>query len=151
MKKKILAMALVLVMVFAMLPAGVLAAPVSESAAPLTAATVGKLEPSAVAPNAKSYAVSLSGGSHGTVELLVDSPVQAGSEVYFLADPDDGYLAYIYYDGLEVDDIVYLGAEMFGFIMPANKVTLEVEFVEAEGESTASVSTTAVSAPVNMP
>ena len=134
MKKKILAMALVLVMVFAMLPAGVLAAPVSESAAPLTAATVGKLEPSAVAPNAKSYAVSLSGGSHGTVELLVDSPVQAGSEVYFLADPDDGYLAYIYYDGLEVDDIVYLGAEMFGFIMPANKVTLEVEFVEAEGE-----------------
>ncbi len=134
MKKKALAFALVLCMVIAMLPVSVFAAPVSESAAPLTAAAVGELAPAAIEPNAKSYSVSLSGSSHGTVELLVDSPAQSGSEVYFLADPDDSYLAEVYVDGIDSSEVFYLGLDTWGFIMPANKVTLQVEFVAAEGE-----------------
>ena len=134
MKKKALALLLALCMVIAMLPATVFAAPVSESAAPLTATAVGELAPASVEPNAKSYSVTLTGEGNGIVELLVDSPAQAGSEVYFAADPDDGYLAYIYCDGVNPEDLVYVGAGVYGFIMPANKVTLKVEFVAAEGE-----------------
>ena len=131
MKNKALALFLALCMVVAMLPGTVYAAaPMSK----LEPRSVGTLEGAAVAPNAKSYAVSLSGSGNGTVELLVDSPAAAGSEVYFMADPDDGYLAEIYYDGLDEDALVYVGADIFGFIMPSNKVTLEVKFVAAAGE-----------------
>ena len=134
MKKKALAFALVLCMVLSMLPVSVFAAPVSEAAAPLTATTVGELTPTAVEPNAKSYSVKISKTGKGTAELLVSSPAQAGSEVYFTADPDDGYLAYIYCDGVDPNEVVYVGADVYGFIMPSNKVTLEVQFVAAEGE-----------------
>ena len=134
MKKKALAFALVLCMVIAMLPVSVFAAPVSEAAAPLTATNVGELAPAAIEPNAKSYSVKISKTGKGTAELLVDSPAQVGSEVYFLADPDDGYLAEVYVDGIDPDEVFYLGADMWGFIMPGNKVTLQVEFVAAEGE-----------------
>ena len=137
MKKKALALALVLCMALSMLPVRIFAA--QPQAAPtggmMRPTSVGELEPAAVAPNAKSYSVSLTGSSHGTVELLVDSPAQVGSEVLFLADPDNGYLAEIYYEGLDEDALVYVGADIVGFIMPANKVTLEVEFVEAEGDN----------------
>ena len=135
MKKKALAFALVLCMVIAMLPVSVFAAPVSEAAAPLTATAVGELTPTAVEPNAKSYSVKISKTGKGTAELLVDSPAQAGSEVYFLADPDDGYLAEVYVDGIDPEEVFYLGADIWGFIMPGNKVTLNVEFVAAEGSS----------------
>ena len=134
MKKKALAFALVLCMVIAMLPVSVFAAPVSEAAAPLTATAVGELTPTAVEPNAKSYSVKISKTGKGTAELLVDSPAEKGSEVYFLADPDDGYLAEVYVDGIDPDEVFYLGADMWGFIMPGNKVTLNVEFVAAEGK-----------------
>ena len=135
MKKKALAFALVLCMVLSMLPVSVFAAPVSEAAAPLTATNVGELTPTAVEPNAKSYSVKISKTGKGTAELLVDSPAEKGSEVYFLADPDDGYLAEVYVDGIDPDEVFYLGADMWGFIMPGNKVTLEVKFVAAEGSS----------------
>ena len=135
MKKKALAFALVLCMVIAMLPVSVFAASVSERAAPLTATTVGELAPAAVAPNAKSYSVKISATGKGSAELLVSSPAQAGSEVYFQADPDDGYLAYIYCDGVDPNEVVYVGADVYGFIMPGNNVTLKVEFVAAEGKS----------------
>ena len=134
MKKKALAFALVLCMVLSMLPVSVFAAPVSESAAPLTVNNVGELAPAAIEPNAKSYSVNISKTGKGTAELLVDSPAQVGSEVYFLADPDDGYLAEVYVDGIDPEEVLYLGADMWGFIMPGNKVTLKVEFVAAEGE-----------------
>ena len=131
MKTKALALVLAICMVLALLPATATAAQPQQVMVPHT---VGELEPAAIEPNAKSYSVSLTGSSHGTVELLVDSPAKVGSEVYFLADPDDGYLAYIYCGGVDPDDVLYVGADVFGFIMPANKVTLEVEFVKAEGE-----------------
>ena len=135
MKKKVLAFALVLCMAIAMLPVSVFAAPASGRGAPVTTTTVGALEPAAVEPNAKSYSVKISKTGKGTVELMVDSPAKAGSEVYFLADPDDGYLANIYCEGVDPEDVVYLGAEVYGFVMPSNKVTLTVEFVAAEGSS----------------
>ena len=135
MKKKVLAFALVLCMVIAMLPVSVFAAPAGGRGALVTAAAVGELEPAAVEPNAKSYSVKISKTGKGTVELLVDSPAKVGSEVYFMADPDDGYLANIYCEGVDPEDVVYLGAEVYGFVMPSNKVTLKVEFVAAEGSS----------------
>ena len=134
MKQKALALALVLCMVIAMLPVSVFAAPVSVGTAPLTAAAVGELAPAAIEPNAKSYSVSLSSSGRGEAELLDSSPAKAGSEFYFMANPDDGYLAEIYYDGLAEGELVYLGADIYGFVMPANKVKLEVKFVKAEGE-----------------
>ena len=135
MKKKVLAFALVLCMVIAMLPVSVFAAPASERPALVTATAVGELEPAAVEPNAKSYSVKISKTGRGTAELMVDSPAKVGSEVYFLADPDDGYLASIYCEGVDPEDVVYMGAEVYGFIMPSNKVTLKVEFVAAQGEA----------------
>ena len=134
MKKKVLAMLLALCMVLSMLPVSVFAAqpqPVTKTA-PMKLDELPREVP-AISTQAK-YTVSLSGGSHGTTELLVSSPAASGSEVYFLADPDDGYLAYIYCAGVDPEDIVYVGADVYGFIMPAGKVTLEVEFVAAEGE-----------------
>ena len=134
MKKKVLAMLLALCMVLSMLPVSVFAAqpqPVTKTA-PMKLDELPREVP-AISTQAK-YTVSLPGGSHGTTELLVSSPAASGSEVYFLADPDDGYLAYIYCAGVDPEDIVYVGADVYGFIMPAGKVTLEVEFVAAEGE-----------------
>ena len=136
MKKNALALLLALCMVIAMLPATAFAAPAQElSSVKLIPGTVGELAPAALEPNAKSYSVSLSGGSHGTTELLVDSPAPKGSEVYFLADPDDGYLAEVYVSGIDPEDVLYLGMDIWGFIMPGNKVTIEVDYVQAEGSS----------------
>ena len=134
MKKNALAIILALCMVISMLPATVFAAHNGEQLSKLTAPeTIGKLEAAAIEPNAKSYKVSLTGGSNGETELLVSSPAEKGSEVYFLANPDDGYLAEIYFDGLDAEDFVYIGMDIWGFIMPGNKVTLEVKYVEADG------------------
>ena len=137
MKKKALALVLVLCMVLSMLPMTAFAAQPKPAPAGgmMMPTSVGKLEPAAVQPNAKSYSVSLTSSGNGDAELLVDSPAAVGSEVYFLADPDDGYLAEIYYEGLSEDALVYVGADIVGFIMPANRVKLQVKFVEAEGNS----------------
>ena len=136
MKKKALALVLALCMALSMLPVTAFAAqpkPAPEAGV-MSPRSVGELQPASVAPNASSYSVSLTGSGHGVVELLVSSPAKVGSQVYFLADPDDGYLAEIYYEGLSEDALVYVGADMIGFIMPANKVKLEVKFVKAQGE-----------------
>ena len=139
MKKKAMALVLVLCMALSMLPVTAFAAqpkPAPEAeAGVMSPRIVGELEPASVVPNAKSYSVSLTGSGNGEVELLVDSPAKAGSEVYFLANPDDGYLAEVYYEGLSDDALVYVGADVIGFIMPANKVKLEVKFVKAQGDS----------------
>ena len=136
MKNKALALFLALCMVLAMLPATANAAqPQPEAAGKMVPAAVGTLQTAAVSPNASSYRVTLTSSGKGEAELLVDSPAKVGSEVYFLANPDDGYLAEVYYEGLDEDDLVYIGADVIGFIMPANKVTLEVKFVAAQGSS----------------
>ena len=134
MKIKVLAWLLALCTVISMLPGTVSAAPVSQpDSGVMIPGAVGKLEPADVLPNAKSYTVTLSSSGNGKAELLVDSPARVGSQVLFLANPDDGYLAEIYYSGLSADDLVYMGADVIGFIMPSNRVTLQVKFVAAEG------------------
>ena len=136
MKNKALALFLALCMVLAMLPATANAAqPQTAVAGKMVPTAVGTLQTAAVAPDASSYRVTLTSSGKGEAELLVDSPAKVGSEVYFLANPDDGYLAEIYYEGLDENDLVYIGADVIGFIMPANRVTLEVKFVAAQGSS----------------
>ena len=134
MKNKALALFLALCMVLAMLPATANAAQ-PEGSGKMVPAAVGTLQTAAVSPDASSYKVTLTSSGKGEAELLVDSPAKVGSAVYFLANPDDGYLAEIYYEGLDADDLVYIGADVIGFIMPANRVSLEVKFVAAQGSS----------------
>ena len=134
MKQKVLALVLALCMVISMLPVNAFAAAAkAEDSGMMTPNAVGKLDPPSVLPNAKSYTVTLSSSGSGEARLLVSSPAPVGSQVLFLANPDDGYLAEIYYDGLDADDLVYMGADIIGFIMPSNRVTLQVKFVAAEG------------------
>ena len=137
MKKKALALVLVLCMALSMLPVTAFAAqpkPAPQTGTMMVPRTVGKLEPTAVSPNAKSYSVTLTKSGPGQAELLVSSPAKVGSVVYFLANPDDGYLAEVHYEGVTSNDMVYVGADVVGFIMPANKVKLTVRFVAAPGE-----------------
>ena len=134
MKKKALAIVLALCMVLSMLPVSVFAAQPQAvvKTAPVKLDELPRELP-AISTQAK-YTVSLSGGSHGSTELLVDSPAASGSEVYFLADPDDGYLAEVYVGGIDPEEVYYIGADTWGFYMPSNKVTIEVKYVAAEGE-----------------
>ena len=137
MKKKALALVLVLCMALSMLPVTAFAAqpkPAPQVGTMMVPRTVGELETASVSPNASSYSVTLTSSGRGEAELLVSSPAKVGSEVYFVANPDDGYLAEVYYEGLSDDALVYVGADVVGFIMPANKVKLEVRFVAAQGE-----------------
>ena len=135
MKKKALAFALVLCMVIAMLPVSVFAAQTQAAvkAAPVELDKLARELPG-VSTQA-SYKVTLTGGSHGTTELLVSSPAAAGSEVYFLADPDDGYLSEVYVSGIDPSEVFYLGFDTWGFIMPSSRVTIEVKYVAAQGNS----------------
>ena len=135
MKRKALAIALVLCMVLSMVPMTAFAAQPAPQRGVMTPGAVGTLSTAAVTPNASSYSVTLTSSGKGEAQLLVSSPAQAGSEVYFLANPDDGYLAEVYYEGLSDDALVYVGMDVIGFIMPANKVKLDVRFVPAEGSS----------------
>ena len=132
MKKKALALVLVLCMALSMLPVTAFAAqpkPAPQVGTMMVPRTVGELETASVSPNAKSYSVTLTSSGRGEAELLVSSPAKVGSEVYFVANPDDGYLAEVHYEGLSDDALVYVGGDVVGFIMPANKVKLTVKFV----------------------
>ena len=93
MKRKALAIALVLCMVLSMVPMTAFAAQPAPQRGVMTPGAVGTLSTAAVTPNASSYSVTLTSSGKGEAQLLVSSPAQAGSEVYFLANPDDGYLA----------------------------------------------------------
>ena len=135
MKKKALAFALALCMVIAMLPATVFAADHGELLTKLTAgAPIGRVDAPTVDPNSKSYTVKLTGGSHGTTELLVSSTAQYGEVIRFLADPDDGYMAEIMVTGTETGLVEYLGLDMYWFAMPESNVTIDVRYVATIGK-----------------
>lgn len=135
MKKKALAFALALCMVIAMLPATVFAADHGELLTKLTAgAPIGRVDAPTVDPNAKSYTVKLTGGSHGTTELLVSSTAQYGEVIRFLVDPDDGYMAEIMVTGTETGLVEYLGLDMYWFAMPESNVTIDVRYVATKGK-----------------
>ena len=135
MKKKALAFVLALCMVIAILPATVFAADHGELLTKLTAgAPIGRVDAPTVDPNAKSYTVKLTGGSHGTTELLVSSTAQYGEVIRFLADPDDGYMAEIMVTGTETGLVEYLGLDMYWFAMPESNVTIDVRYVATKGK-----------------
>ena len=120
MKKKALALALVLCMVIAMLPVSVFAAPVRQTAQIQPQGRIEEqsqlaIEPQALPelpaePNAGQYKINAKitkGSSHGEIELSATS-ANALDKVYLLANPDDGYLVKLggsyeyYYYQLEV-------------------------------------------------
>ena len=130
-------MVLVLCMALSMLPVTAFAAqpqPAPQAGTMMVPRTVGELETASVSPNASSYAVTLTSSGRGEAELQGSSPAKVGAEVYFVANPDDGYLAEVHYEGLSDDALVYVGADVGGFIMPANKVKREGRCVGAQGE-----------------
>ncbi|MBQ4549531.1 MAG: S-layer homology domain-containing protein [Oscillospiraceae bacterium] len=135
MKKKALALVLVLCMALSMLPMTAFAA---QSGMAVKTAPVELDKLAGALPGVStqaSYTVTLTGGSHGETELLVSSPAPAGSEVYFLANPDDGYLAEVYVSGIDPSEVYYMGFDVWGFVMPASKVTITVKYVAAAGSS----------------
>ena len=135
MKKKTLALLLALCMALSMLPMTAFASQ-PQPAVKTAPMELGKLAQPlpGISPQA-SYTVSLTGGSHGQTELLVSSPAPAGSEVFFQANPDDGYLAEVYVSGIDSSLVTYMGFDVWGFVMPANKVTITVKYVAAPGSS----------------
>ena len=135
MKKKVLALILVLCMALSMLPMTAFAAQSQPAVKTAPVAPLNLMETlSDLTPQA-SYRVSLTGGSHGQTEMLVSSPAAAGSEVYFLANPDDGYLAEVYVSGIDPSELFYYGFDIWAFIMPSNKVSIEVKYVAVSGSS----------------
>ena len=150
MKKKALALALVLCMVIAMLPVSIFAAPVRQTAQIQPQGRIEEqsqlaIEPQALPelpaePNAGQYKINAKitkGSSHGEIELSATS-ANALDKVYLMANPDDGYLVKLggsyeyYYYQLEV---VYVGMDIYEITMPDGKVDLEVQFVAASGSN----------------
>ena len=102
MKKKALALALVLCMVIAMLPVSIFAAPVRQTAqiqpqGRIEEESLLAIEPQALPelpaePNAGKYKINAKitkGSSHGEIELSATS-ANAREKVYLMANPDDG-------------------------------------------------------------
>ena len=144
MKKKLLAFALALCMALSLLPAGVFAAPVTQTARieaqPRIRTEAAALPTLPAQPDAGNYKVSVEvvkGSSHGEIELSAAS-ADARESVYLLANPDNGYLVefggsydYNHYD-LELG---YLGLDIYEIVMPDGDVDLEVSFVAAPGSN----------------
>ena len=135
MKKNVLALILVLCMAVSMLPMTAFAAQTQPVVKTAPATLPNQMEKLPGISVQASYTVSLTGGSHGQTEMLVSSPAAAGSEVYFLANPDDGYLAEVYVSGIDPSELIYYGFDIWAFIMPSNKVSIEVKYVAVSGSS----------------
>ena len=135
MKKKVLSFLLALCLLVSVLPATAFAAREEERLTKLTAsAAFGKPEASVADPNAVTHTIRLKSGANGFAELLDGTKAAAGSAFYFLADPDDGYMAEIFLDGTETGLVTYLGLNIYGFIMPDNDVSIDIRYVATRGE-----------------
>ena len=150
MKKKALALALVLCMVIAMLPVSIFAAPLKQTAQiqpqdRIEEESLLAIEPQALPelpaePNDGKYKINAKitkGSSHGEIELSATS-ANAREKVYLMANPDDGYLVKLggsyeyYYHQMEV---IYVGMDIYEITMPDGKVDLEIQFVAASGSN----------------
>ncbi len=140
MKKKALALALVLCMVIAMLPVSASAAPVNRASARFQFTDV--LDPAALpdqpAETNGSYSITLkvvSGKDHGEVELY-SSTANHHDLVYMRIDPDPGYLAEIEYEyeyrGFEAR-MDYALDNLYVLTMSDGDVIVKVKFVKASG------------------
>lgn len=142
--KKALALALALCMVLALMPVGVQAAAigsVGQIPAQPTGISVGAVGDETAQPlSDETYTVNIEvvkNSSHGTVEQYATN-AKAGESVYFLANPDAGYLVefggsyeYTYYEM----ELYYIGMDMYEIVMPDGDVDLEISFVKASGSN----------------
>ena len=135
MKRNALAFVLALVMVLSMVPAPVLAAaPMALPAPEMAPAALQEL----AEPQAKTHSVSLTCSGNGKAELYSTS-AGARESVYFLADPDPGYMVSFdkcgYYKEQHDMRLIYIGDNVYEIVMPDGDVMLDLQFVEIPGDS----------------
>ena len=129
MKRKLMALALMLSLVLALVPVHASAAqeqmpePVMEPMA-LTGAPA--------LPQAATYKIEMTSTGPGKAELYGDK-AGARESVYFLADPDPGYkvsFAKCGYHKNQYDlGLYYIGSNVYEIVMPDGDVKLDLEFV----------------------
>ena len=135
MKRKLMALALMLSLVLALVPVHASAAqeqmpePVMEPMA-LTGAPA--------LPQADTYKIEMTSTGPGKAELYADH-AGARESVYFLADPDPGYkvsFAKCGYHKNQYDlGLYYIGSNVYEIVMPDGDVKLDLEFVKIDTKS----------------
>ena len=144
MKKKVLAMLLVLCMVLSMLPASVFAAPIRHtaqiSAQPQKAVAPDAMPELPAQPNAGDYKITARVSEdfdNGLVELYASS-ADAGETVYMMVDPAPGYRP-VFNGGYSYSEhdmvITYIGLNYYEIQMPDGDVEFVICFFEIEGDS----------------
>ena len=135
MKRKLMALALMLSLVLALVPVHAAAAqeqmpePVME---PMALTGVPAL------PQAATYKIEMTSTGPGKAELYADK-AGARESVYFLADPDPGYkvsFAKCGYHKNQYDlELYYIGSNVYEIVMPDGDVKLDLEFVKIDTKS----------------
>ena len=135
MKRKLMALALMLSLVLALVPAQALAAQ-AQMPAPVLSPMALPQEPAL--PTADTYKIEMTSTGPGRAELYADK-AGARESVYFLADPDPGYkvsFAKCGYHKNQYDlELYYIGANVYEIVMPDGDVKLDLEFVKIETKS----------------
>ena len=135
MKRKLMALALMLSLVLALVPAQALAA---QAQMPEPVLTPMALPQEPALPTADTYKIEMTSTGPGRAELYADK-AGARESVYFLADPDPGYkvsFAKCGYHKNQYDlELYYIGANVYEIVMPDGDVKLDLEFVKIETKS----------------
>ena len=135
MKRKLMALALVLSMALALVPADVSAAQV-ELPEPVMAPMA--LPQADVQPLADTYEIEMTYTGPGKAELYA-TKAGAKESVYFLADPDPGYKVSFAKCGYHMNQyqmkLYYIGSNVYEIVMPDGNVKLDLEFVKIETAS----------------
>ena len=135
MKRKLMALALVLSMALSLVPAGVSAAQM-ELPEPVMAPMA--LTEDTAQPLATTYEINMTYTGPGKAELYA-TKAGARESVYFLADPDPGYkvsFAKCGYHKNQYDlKLYYIGSNVYEIVMPDGDVKLDLEFVKIETKS----------------
>ena len=130
-----MALALVLSMALALVPADVSAAQV-ELPEPVMAPMA--LPQADVQPLADTYEIEMTYTGPGKAELYA-TKAGAKESVYFLADPDPGYKVSFAKCGYHMNQyqmkLYYIGSNVYEIVMPDGNVKLDLEFVKIETAS----------------
>ena len=135
MKRKALALVLVLVMAVGLLPLSAQAAAPRSVPAPVAAPAA---LPELAQPLADTYSIEMTSTGPGKAELYAET-AGARESVYFLADPDPGYKVSFencgYYMKQYEMRLIYIGSNIYEIIMPDGDVRLDLQFVEIPSDS----------------
>ena len=136
MKRKALALVLVLVMAVGLLPLSALAAAPHQLPEPVLAPAA--LPEAPAAPQADTYSIEMTSTGPGKAELYADT-AGALESVYFLADPEPGYKVSFdncgYYMKQHKMRLIYIGCNIYEIIMPDGDVQLDLQFVKITSDS----------------